>query len=319
MDEHFVKNIDIVKFKCFDNFSASGFNRVNLISGKNNVGKTAFIEAVYVNVFADDIATFSSAMRNIKVMRENINILASPQNFTDMQLMEVIKEYHSIVNMRSRHFKVIQELGEKQYLFHLDKQKNLVESNKFVFELKSNVSVVFIDNFGWSNDEIILAYSFVQKNDKESYLNQLINKFDNRIESFKVIDSKPQCKVNGEYIEITEFGDGLRHLISMVCAVFASENGYLFIDEIDNGIHYTQLDEIWKIIFEASKELNSQVFATTHSKEMIESFTSTAISQKDKQISYIEFGLKDNEIKTLVYDYDMLVDEIEQNHEIRGW
>ena len=97
------------------------------------------------------------------------------------------------------------------------------------------------------------------------------------------------------------------------------KDGHLFIDEIDNGIHYIQLDEIWKIIFEVSKELNCQVFATTHSKEMIESFTRSVIKQEDKEVSFIEFGLKDNEIQTLVYDYDMLVDEIEQNHEIRGW
>jgi AAA15 family ATPase/GTPase len=61
-----------------------------------------------------------------------------------------------------------------------------------------------------------------------------------------VIDEKPQCKVNGQYLEITEFGDGVRHLISIVTSFYASENGYLFIDEMDNGIHYNLLDELWK-------------------------------------------------------------------------
>jgi len=47
MSEH-IKNIEIKNFKCFDNFQAEGFGRVNLIGGKNNVGKTAFMEAVFI-------------------------------------------------------------------------------------------------------------------------------------------------------------------------------------------------------------------------------------------------------------------------------
>jgi AAA15 family ATPase/GTPase len=252
-------------------------------------------------------------------MRENINILSKNGSFNNIELMEATKIYKTQSNNKSASFEVLQDKGEKKYLFNLNSEENIIASNKFSFTVIRINNIKFIDNFGFSNDDIISAYSSVQKNDKENYLNNIINKFDNKIESFKVIDSKPQCNVNGKYIEITEFGDGLRHLISIACAVFQCENGYLFIDEIDNGIHYTQLDEIWKIIFEVSKELNCQVFATTHSKEMIESFTRSVINQKDKEVSFIEFGLKDNEIQTLVYDYDMLVDEIEQNHEIRGW
>ncbi|WP_083915744.1 AAA family ATPase [Thiofilum flexile] len=45
MSEHFIKTLNIENYKCFHNFEAKGFGRVNLISGRNNVGKTAFLEA----------------------------------------------------------------------------------------------------------------------------------------------------------------------------------------------------------------------------------------------------------------------------------
>jgi AAA15 family ATPase/GTPase len=48
MSKHFIKKIEIEKFKCFKNFEAEGFSRVNLITGKNNVGKTAFMEACFL-------------------------------------------------------------------------------------------------------------------------------------------------------------------------------------------------------------------------------------------------------------------------------
>lgn len=44
-----IKNIEIKNFRCFDNLKVFGFERVNLISGKNNVGKTALLEAIFLN------------------------------------------------------------------------------------------------------------------------------------------------------------------------------------------------------------------------------------------------------------------------------
>ena len=34
--EHFIKNIEIKNFKCFEDFQAEGFGRVNLIGGMEN-------------------------------------------------------------------------------------------------------------------------------------------------------------------------------------------------------------------------------------------------------------------------------------------
>jgi len=46
MKNHFIKNITLQNFKCFQNLHLEGLENVNLIGGKNNVGKTAFLEAV---------------------------------------------------------------------------------------------------------------------------------------------------------------------------------------------------------------------------------------------------------------------------------
>jgi AAA domain, putative AbiEii toxin, Type IV TA system len=44
-----IKDIEINNFRCFDQLKVSGFKRVNLISGNNNVGKTALLEAILLN------------------------------------------------------------------------------------------------------------------------------------------------------------------------------------------------------------------------------------------------------------------------------
>ncbi len=35
MNENFIAEIEIKNFKCFENFKANGFKRVNIIVGKN--------------------------------------------------------------------------------------------------------------------------------------------------------------------------------------------------------------------------------------------------------------------------------------------
>src|SRR4028118_1513114 len=45
-----LKEIEIQNFRCFEQIKISGFERVNLICGKNNAGKTALLEALFLNV-----------------------------------------------------------------------------------------------------------------------------------------------------------------------------------------------------------------------------------------------------------------------------
>ena len=319
MDNH-LTNIEIKNFKCFKDFKADGFKRVNLIGGKNNVGKTAFMEACYINVSAQNIKAFIHGLSNIKLMRETLNILddlfGTKKDFKVNDIInnsiESSDKIYTKSNINLATFKIKDEKGVKQYIFKLNKEDIEVNINDFSYEMKSIDSIKFIDNFGLSNNDIVSYYSSIQKKDEEAFLNNILNKFDTRIESFKVIDEKPQCKIGDEYLEVTEFGDGVRHLISIVTALYSCEYGYLFIDEIDNGIHYTQLDEIWTIVLEVSDKLKVQVFATTHSKECIESYARISKELKDDDIGFISlYKDKESNIKSVTLNSQEIQDRIE--------
>ena len=43
-----IKDLEISNFRCFENTKIEGFERVNLIGGKNNSGKTALLEAIFL-------------------------------------------------------------------------------------------------------------------------------------------------------------------------------------------------------------------------------------------------------------------------------
>jgi AAA15 family ATPase/GTPase len=221
-------------------------------------------------------------------------------------------------NVRDTAFSILEENGIKEYHFTLQGESTSINGKDLNTNHKHISNIEFIDNYGWSNQNLIRAFQAIQKQDKESELNTYIRAFDDSIENFKVIGDKPQCKTYGTYRDISEFGDGLRHYISIICALYNCENGYLFIDEIDNGIHYSQLDRLWDIILSLSKQNQCQVFATTHSKEMLEALVRAAQKQADSDISYtILVKNKQAEVKTISLDYDMLLDSMTQGYEVR--
>ena len=52
-------------------------------------------------------------------------------------------------------------------------------------------------------------------------------------------------------------------------ALRLSLKGILLIDEIDAGLHWTVMEEMWQLMGEVARRLNVQVFATTHSFDCI--------------------------------------------------
>ncbi len=318
MNAHFLTEIEIKQFKCFTDFKASGFKRVNLIGGKNNIGKTAFMEACWINLHSINVNAMITAIYGIKYSRENLNYIEKVVN--NQIFLDSTRSYSTKSNLSNIEFSILEKDAIKEYQFNINNELKVINGKdlSIIFEAVDNI--IFIDNFGWSDVELIKAYQAIQKQDKEKELNSFISEFDDNIESFKVIGDKPQCKTNGEYRNIVEFGDGLRHYISIICALYAGENGYLFIDEIDNGIHYTQLDRLWELILTLSKKTNCQVFAITHSKEMLESFARVSEKLEDQGISYtLLVKNKQQEIKTIAMNYEVLLNGLVQEHEVRGW
>lgn len=319
MTDHLIKNIEIRDFKCFDAFNAEGFTRINLIGGKNNVGKTAFMEACYVNASSSDLRTLVSGLLAIKSMREVLNILQNsiPRKNVIIDAQKFIEQSNNIfvkTNINTIGFKIEDREGVIKYLFEIGNEYIHSNVKDFSYHTKHPKSCKFIDNFGLSNYEITNNYSSVQKKDEEDYIDNLLKEFDPNIEAFKVIDETPQCKTGGKYLPITELGDGARHLVSIVTSLYSAENGHLFIDEIENGIHYTMLDDLWNMILQLSKKLNVQVFATTHSRECIESFNRVQLKLNNKESFYFELARNINQSNIFMRALDGKQLEYELTH-----
>ncbi len=325
MSEHFIKNIEIKNFKCFVDFKAEGFGRVNLIAGKNNIGKTALMEACSTNIYSKNFGYFVISLVQFKNRRETLNNLESYVNNKNItwrerfitQPLKSSQKFNIKTNIRETVFTPKNEDGILKYFFEIDKKEYNFNLNDIPI-IQREGNIVFINAYGLNNQKIVSYYASMQKEDKEEFLNKALEIIDSDIKKFKIIEDKPYCKINNEYRELTEFGDGVKQFISIIIALYQSANGYLFIDEIGDRVHYMHLDKVWEIILTISKEKNVQVFATTHSKECIESYARVAKKLEDEDITFIELCRRKEEIKAFIYPYDWFIDEIEQEHEVRG-
>ena len=85
----------------------------------------------------------------------------------------------------------------------------------------------------------------------------------------------------GRRLPIGTYGDGMRRLLALRLSFVGTENGVLLVDEIDTGLHWTIMEEMWQFVVEVARKLTVQVFATTHSYDCIRGLGALLQSRPD--------------------------------------
>ena len=115
-------------------------------------------------------------------------------------------------------------------------------------------------------------------------------------------------------IEATGLFSAISEIIIIIC--------YLLIDEFENGLHYSIQEEVWEKLFKIAKELDIQVFATTHSEDTVKAFCKISVADKEVNGKLISLGrsaaIADNgKILADVYDEETLKILIQSGMEVR--
>lgn len=70
-------------------------------------------------------------------------------------------------------------------------------------------------------------------------------------------------------VPLGSFGEGMRRLLALALSLYKAKGGILLVDEIDTGLHYSILGDMWLLLVNAAKQYDIQVFATTHSLDCL--------------------------------------------------
>ncbi len=118
-------------------------------------------------------------------------------------------------------------------------------------------------------------------------------------------------------IPVAYMGDGVARLLSIILAIATSQGGTVFIDECENGIHYSAMPKVWEAIAKAAREYDCQIIGTTHSYECLEAAHNGLTGSLAPDFSYIRLDRTDNKTTAKFFDHEMLKVAIETNMEVR--
>ena len=311
MSELLLDSLEIKGYRCFEHLMIEKFGQVNLIVGKNNVGKTALLEALWIYAEGSSWSRILDALnvilerRNEKAIRsEAISGSKSGQITFFEKDDDTGSEFrHLFFNRPSRDVNVFSidsrripiehapglrldatyAVGVK---FHGNNGNSVVEpEDSYAKDFHDKIKTLFVKSEGLSIKFLTEIWDDVI----------LRNEEDEAVEALKIISSKiidlnfinypkgsnsrvPVVRVEGidERIPLSSLGEGMNRLLGIALALINCKNGILLIDEVEIGLHYSIQSNIWKLIFKSARHLNVQVFATTHSKDCIEAFAQAA-------------------------------------------
>ena len=61
----------------------------------------------------------------------------------------------------------------------------------------------------------------------------------------------------------------MRRLLALSLSLVGADQGFLLVDEIDTGLHWSIMEDMWTLVVEAALTSSIQVFSTTHSLDCI--------------------------------------------------
>ncbi|MEM7539668.1 MAG: AAA family ATPase, partial [Chloroflexota bacterium] len=129
----------------------------------------------------------------------------------------------------------------------------------------------------------------------------------------------PLVKLKGEKrpVSLYSMGDGLRRSITLALAITTVENGFLLIDEIENGLHYRIQTDLWRVFVELAERFNVQIFATSHSWDAIESLQEVVEEKEYKSCVLTRLQKRGDKLVPVVFGESELIYIIEDHIEVR--
>ena len=118
-------------------------------------------------------------------------------------------------------------------------------------------------------------------------------------------------------VSLKSLGDGAVRLFSVALALANSRDGFLVIDEAENGLHYAVQRDFWKMVLRTAHENNVQVFATTHSWDCVAGFAQAAADVDKVEGVLVRLERDGSRIRAVEYSEDDLKIAAEQGIEVR--
>ena len=288
--------IQVDAYRGISGLVLEGLQRVNLIAGINNAGKTSLLEAIYLLAHqndetalldvtrwrgrmgsdADPIWLAEQLQQDIRV---NGHFDAFEENMASLDIQRIDEPDEDIKDQTSflTKFRIKSCYGGRDQsanvaLFSERRRRASFQGQHWLCRsaLTSPFKANGADLLTEANEAALetgvkaKVIDFIVEHIDEAITNIELVKEPNRfLVSHKGFDQAP---------DLSSFGDGMRRIFEIGLLFANARDGVLLIDEFENAIHTALLDPFTRIVQELAVEHNVQVFLTTHSKETLDAF-----------------------------------------------
>ena len=118
-------------------------------------------------------------------------------------------------------------------------------------------------------------------------------------------------------VPLKSLGDGATRIFGVALALANCRDGILLLDEAENGVHHSLQAEFWNMVLRAASARNTQVLATTHSKDCINGFAWATLECPDIDGYLIRLERENGEIRAVEYSKEELETAAKQDIEVR--
>lgn len=339
-----LNSLIIQNFRCLEDLTFNHLARVNLLVGRNNVGKSTVLEAL--RIYAGNA---------------NQELLEEIAKSHDETLSEDYKEFFTNKEHKAKKNILIleSEISEEETAAKEFRDKFICRkshrSSTYILKSKAEkiISCSFISTSFISMEELEKEWRDIELTDNENIVTQalqiivpnfqrlsfegkvLFSEFSHRIydpnkkmQSYQDTEPLPTAKLwikvklanNPKPVPLKSLGDGMLRILQIAIKLVSAQGGFLLIDEFENGLHYSVQEKIWDLLFKMAELLDVQVFVTTHSLDCVKSFCTVWEKEgnQDKGSFHRLFlhPIK-NQIDVMPYQLDALDKSIELDVEVR--
>ena len=175
-------------------------------------------------------------------------------------------------------------------------------------EFKLPISIVTPTSHRSNAGQTIL-FSEARFHNFKSDVLDLLSQMDRNISDIEILVSPEYTSAHANiYIQhkklglvpVSSFGDGIRRLLHIALKLASVKGGILLIDELESTIHTDALQNSFQWLVKWCKEMNVQLFATTHSLEAVD----TLLVANESASDLVLYRLEPHETQTRVVRHD---------------
>lgn len=290
-----ITDLHVRGFRCFEELHVAGLTRVNLILGRNNSGKTSLLEAVEVAVAGTieglvrglrrrtELAGFGAGGPRLasEAVEPELAPLFFARKADGQAQLSIAIEPLAIASVAIEAVDVGRDLLLKMVVpaTGYDETQSLGLDSRprdFVSEeplTKRGRACVFLGAFRPTQRHLAELIDTLRGQSQRERVLATLKVLEPRVQDLRSSTRyNVSIVLDGEDrdVPLGSLGDGFRQLLAIALHLERARDGVLLVDEIDTGLHYSVLTDLWRLVIEGARRLNVQVFATTHSRDCIE-------------------------------------------------